>query len=161
MGSGKTTVGKLLAKKTGRRFIDTDSLIEKETGKSIAAVFSEYGEPYFRELEYKTVAGLTNISNCVISVGGGAAAQSRTSAVLRSLGTVILLDVSEERMLSRLNGSNTRPMLGNADRLETASKLYKSRLPFYKAAADISVCADSSPEDVSEAIIKALCLKGI
>lgn len=156
MGCGKTTVGRLLARKTGRRFVDTDELIEKRAGKSISEIFAESGEEYFRKLEYETVKSLHVASDCIISVGGGAAVRKETAALLRSLGTVVFLDASEEQLLSRLDGSSDRPVLGSGGRKETVSRLLKERMPYYISAADHTVRADGSPKETAESIIKLL-----
>ena len=107
MGSGKTVVGKELAKIMGRRFVDTDQLVEARSGVSISAIFQVHGEDYFRELERAACAEAAEIPNCVISTGGGALTFDENVRTLRTTGKIVLLDASFDVICQRVgNGAN-------------------------------------------------------
>ena len=96
MGSGKTSIGKLLAKRTGRLFIDTDSEIIKESGMTITEIFNKFGENYFRDLEYKVLSKAKLIENHVISTGGGIILKLENIKIMKNSGTIIFLDIDVE-----------------------------------------------------------------
>ena len=125
MGSGKTVVGKELAKIMGRRFVDTDQLVEARSGVSIPAIFQVHGEDYFRELERAACAEAAKIPNCVISTGGGALTFDENVRTLRTTGKIVLLDASFDVICQRV---------GNA----------ANRQAKYRAAADYAVDGDAS-----------------
>ncbi|MBC1522468.1 shikimate kinase [Listeria aquatica] len=151
MASGKTTVGELLAKKTGLPFVDIDRAIENEQQKSISAIFSESGEAYFRELEQKKLSEFkTNAA--VISTGGGIITTEATRTFLQQHpATIIYLKTSPMIFLARLKGDETRPLAKNQTP-EEIEKLFQSREAHYEAIASFSIETDSlSPlEIVSE-----------
>ena len=90
MGSGKTVVGSELAKIMGRRFVDTDELIEEEQGVAIKAIFAMYGEEHFRDLEYECCKNVSRLKNCVVSTGGGALTFERNVEALKESGKIVL-----------------------------------------------------------------------
>ena len=137
MGSGKTVVGKELAKIMGRRFVDTDQLVEARSGVSIPAIFQVHGEDYFRELERAACAEAAEIPNCVISTGGGALTFDENVRILRTTGKIVLLDVICQRVG---NGAN-RPLFRDPVQ---AKALYDARQAKYRAAADYAVDGDAS-----------------
>ena len=141
MGCGKTVVGKELAKIMGRRFIDTDELIEKEQGIAIKAIFASRGEEYFRELEYEACKKTAEMKNCVISTGGGALTFERNARALKAGGKVVFLDASFETICQRIGTSSNRPLFQD---LEKAKQLYDERKDKYFAAADYVVNGDLS-----------------
>lgn len=141
MGSGKTTVGTELAKIMGRKFIDTDELIEKEQGIAIKAIFAAHGEDCFRELEYECCKSVADMKNCVVSTGGGALTFQRNVDVLKTGGKIVFLDASFEVICDRIGNSKTRPLF--QDR-EKAKALYDERKSKYLAAADYVVDGDMS-----------------
>lgn len=110
MGSGKTVVGKELAKIMGRRFVDTDQLVEARSGVSIPAIFQVHGEDYFRELERAACAEAAEIPNCVISTGGGALTFDENVRTLRTTGKIVLLDASFEVICQRVGNGANRPL---------------------------------------------------
>ena len=128
MGSGKTVVGKELAKIMGRRFVDTDQLVEARSGVSIPAIFQVHGEDYFRELERAACAEAAEIPNCVISTGGGALTFDENVRILRTTGKIVG------------NGAN-RPLFRDPVQ---AKALYDARQAKYRAAADYAVDGDAS-----------------
>jgi shikimate kinase len=150
MGSGKTTVGKHLAKDLNYRFIDTDRTIEAIATSSIASIFKQSGEPYFRELETKVLSELSVYTRSVISTGGGIIGQQINWSYLRQ-GLVVWLDVDLEILKKRVAQDRTRPL---ADRLET---LLKTRRPLYEQAdLQIEIESEQTPQEVSARIIAAI-----
>ena len=152
MGSGKTTVGPLLAQRLSWEFIDADDVIEAEAGMPIVEIFARHGEADFRAREQATIARLAARDALVLALGGGAI---ETAAIrellLNSPGTLMIhLDVQLETTLARCGGTETtRPVL--ADRANLAAR-YEKRLPLYRAA-HLSIAVDSlTPEQVAEAV---------
>ena len=141
MGSGKSTVGTELAKIMGRKFIDTDALIEKEQGIAIKAIFAARGEDYFRELEYECCKEISQLRNCVISTGGGALTFERNVEVLKAGGKIVFLDADFETICERIGNSKNRPLFQD---LESAKALFDERHSKYLAAADIVVDGNMS-----------------
>lgn len=143
MGAGKTTVGKLLSKEKGMKFIDTDERIEAEQGKSIPDIFEEYGETYFRDLETDLLKRMQeDTKNAVISVGGGMPVRECNRRLLRRLGCVIYLSATKQTILGRVQNDGSRPML-NGDSLEArVERLMKEREVLYKQAAHLDIRTD-------------------
>ncbi len=156
MGCGKTTVGRLLAAKTGRRFVDTDAVVEEEAGMAVEDLFKRFGEEEFRLRERQVCARLAERENLVIATGGGALTFPENVDSLRRNGIIILLDVSPETVLERLKGDRTRPLLQREDKEAAVRELMSRRLPQYYEAASLFVSADPSPEEVAEEILLAL-----
>jgi shikimate kinase len=145
MGSGKSTVGRLLAKEKEAYFLDTDSMIESLEGKSIAEIFNESGEAYFRSLENETVHWLkNNVTNAIISTGGGMLVYCEE---LKEVGKVIYLDVPFETILSRMNAKELekRPLFKDA---VEAEKIYNQRDAVYRQRADIIIDASNDMQTV-------------
>jgi shikimate kinase len=155
MGSGKSTVGPLLAAKLGWRFIDVDEVIESDAGSTIAELFATRGEPTFREQEHFTIARLAMADSLVLALGGGAIEHAATRALLlNSPGTLLVhLEVTLDTTLTRCRGTEQiRPIL--ADQANLASR-YLRRLPLYRTA-HISLAVDAlTPEEVRDAILHA------
>ena len=141
MGSGKTVVGKELAKIMGRKFVDTDEIIEAEQGVAVKAIFAAHGEEYFRDLEHECCKKISEYKNCVVSTGGGALTFQRNVDVLKNSGKIVLLDADFDVICSRIGNSNTRPL--SQDR-EQARELYDTRKSKYLAAADIVIDGNMS-----------------
>ena len=150
MGSGKTTIGKLLARDFDYRFVDTDGTIEAIANCSITSIFEQSGETYFRELETKVLSELSVYTRSVISTGGGAIEQQINWSYLRQ-GLVVWLDVDVEILKKRVAKDSTRPL---ADKLEP---LLEKRRPLY-AQADLRIAIDSErfPQELSAQIIEAI-----
>ncbi|MGN0535505.1 MAG: shikimate kinase [Eubacterium sp.] len=141
MGSGKTVVGGELAKIMGRKFIDTDELIEKQQGVAIKAIFASRGEDYFRDLEFECCKEVSSMKNCVISTGGGALTFERNVQALKQGGKIVFLDADFDVICSRIGNSATRPLF--QDR-EKAKALYDERKSKYLAAADYVIDGNMS-----------------
>ncbi len=155
MGSGKSTVGPLVAARLGWRFLDVDDVIEAEAGVAIAEIFARHGEAHFRELERATIARLAADGALVLALGGGAIEHAATREVLLSgAGTLLVhLEVELATTLARCRGTeHTRPIL--ADQANLASR-YQRRLPLYRAA-HVSIPVDAlTPEQAVAAILRA------
>lgn len=155
MGSGKSTVGPLIADRLGWRFVDVDDVIEEEAGTTIAQIFAQRGETAFRDLEHATIAQLATGERLVLALGGGAIEREDTrSLLLNSPGTLLIhLEVELQTTLTRCIGTEgTRPVL--ADQANLAAR-YQRRLPLYRAA-HISIRADNRiPAEVADAVISA------
>lgn len=141
MGSGKTVVGKELAKIMGRRFVDTDELVEKKQGIPIKAIFEAYGEDYFRELEHKVCCETAELKNCIISTGGGAVTYARNVEELKKGGRIVFLDTDFETVCERIGTGTTRPLFQD---IQKARALYDERYPKYLEAADVTVDGNMS-----------------
>lgn len=141
MGAGKTVVGKELAKIMGRKFVDTDEMIEEETGVSIPAIFASRGEEYFRDLEFGICKKAAELKNTVISTGGGAMTFERNVEAIKRGSKVVFLDASFDVICERVGDASSRPLF--KDR-ESAKKLYDERREKYIAAADHVVSGDMS-----------------
>ena len=139
MGSGKSAVGRLVAKRVRFRFVDTDALIVDRAGRPIAEIFAEHGEEHFRDLETAVLESLGNARQCVISTGGGAVVKERNHAILKSLGFVVWLTASEEVIFSRVARNDKRPLLQTENPRATIAQLLAERRPLYESAADFTV----------------------
>ncbi|HEX3027686.1 MAG TPA: shikimate kinase [Clostridia bacterium] len=139
MGCGKTTVGRILASRLGFRHIDMDHWIEQREGTSVPEIFQQRGEPYFRRLEEKAAKELSKFSGCVISTGGGAVLNPEIVRVFRSGGMIIHIDVPLKVIKYRLTGNTGRPLLDGPAGDDHLLRLYESRLPAYRRAADLTI----------------------
>lgn len=141
MGSGKTVVGGELAKIMGRKFVDTDELIEAQQGVAIKAIFATHGEDYFRDLEFECCKEVAQYKNCVVSTGGGALTFQRNADALKQGGKIVFLDADFDVICDRIGNSATRPLF--QDR-EKAKALYDERKSKYLAAADYVIDGNMS-----------------
>lgn len=142
MGAGKTTIGKILSKASGKRFLDTDDLIVKQMDLSINDIFEKYGEEYFRELETKLLDNLTkSCTDAVISCGGGLPMKEENRPYLKKLGKVVYLKVNESDIMKRLRNDTTRPLLkGPKDEVkDRIHKMLEIRDPVYSEVADVII----------------------
>jgi shikimate kinase len=154
MGTGKTTVGRILAERLGYTFLDVDHEVEMEQGVTIAHIFSELGEAYFRMLERDKIKELCRKERLVISAGGGAVLDTRNVDDLRLSGPVVCLTAKPEEILKRVGGTDTRPLLQVPDPMAKVVEMLEAREPFY-ARADCTIDTSGlSPQDVASIIIK-------
>ena len=151
MASGKSTVGALLSGRTGLPLVDTDSLIEEETGSSVREIFAEHGEARFRELERQVIEKVSAQNGVVLAVGGGAVLDSRNASRLKSSGIVYLLKVSPEEVAERAGPGAGRPLLeGDINAIEA---LLSQRDAAYREVADVIVdTSGQTADDVAETI---------
>lgn len=144
MGAGKTTIGKKLAGKLEIPFVDTDEMIETQTGRIISDIFAEDGEPFFRNLETDMLHQLLESKErCVIAVGGGLPMQEVNRPLLKELGTVVFLEAEIESLLQRLQGDKSRPKLQGGNLRVRIESLMQQRLSVYLEVADVSISTDT------------------
>ena len=162
MGSGKSTIGRLLAAQLAWRFVDLDAEIERESGVSISQIFSQKGEAAFREIEHECLmrvlhAASARDSQLVLALGGGTFAQPRNAALIRELNApqrgssavVVWLDCATEDLLQRCVLMGDRPLFRDE---ASFRKLYEERLPYYRQA-DYRVESGGEPMRVVEQIL--------
>ena len=140
MGTGKTIVGQLLAKKLGKKFFEMDSLIERKAGKTIPEIFQQDGEIAFRELEIEVTKGVARENNAVVACGGGLVLNKINIDRLRESSRIIYLTASPGAILKRIASEpGQRPLLEVDDPGQTIRELLGFRKPFYERAADITI----------------------
>ncbi len=139
MGSGKSTVGKLLAKVLEMKFIDTDLEIEKEQGRSVQDIFSKEGETYFRNLEKEMCIKLSQANNTVISTGGGIILNKENIDNLKNDAVVFFLDVNKKTLYNRLITSKGRPLLEGDELWAKINNVLGERIERYRTYADFIV----------------------
>lgn len=159
MGSGKSTVGPLIAGRLGWKFVDVDDVIEEEAGAAISAIFAQYGEDAFRDREHATIARLAAGDHLVLALGGGAIERPDTrELLLNAAGTLLVhLEVELQTTLFRCRGTeHTRPVL--ADEANLAAR-YRRRLPLYRMAHVTVRADDKTPEQVTDAVLSVSGMK--
>ena len=160
MGAGKSTVGRLLAKRLGKRFVDTDHEIEKRNGVTIPVIFEIEGEEGFRKRERDVLADLANESDLVLSTGGGIVLRPDNRATLKEKGFVVYLNARPELLAERTRHDKGRPLLNVADPLARLRELYTVRDPLYREVAHAVVeTGHGAPQQVVQAIVGALTRK--
>lgn len=160
MGTGKSAVGKLLAERLGRPFVDLDRKIEKEAGRSVAQIFQQDGEPGFRKREKEAVRQAAALREHVIATGGGVMMDEENVRLLKESGWLVCLTASPEVILHRTTAAlQTRPLLGGGKPKERIEALLKLREPFY-AKADVAVdTVDRPVKEIVEEIEKWIAAK--
>jgi shikimate kinase len=139
MGSGKSAVGKQLARSLGREFVDSDAEIEQRTGVDIAFIFEKEGEAGFRQREREIIAELAVRENSVIATGGGAVLEAENRDRLTANGVVVYLRTTVAQQLERTRSSTNRPLLLEGDPRTVLDELMSKRAPLYEQTADIIV----------------------
>lgn len=158
MGSGKTSVGKLLSKRLNFEFKDTDEMIETLENNTINEIFRLHGERYFRDLETALLLSIKDtLKRTVLSTGGGMPVRESNRKLLKEIGHVVFLRTSVGTIAERLTGDKTRPLLKNGNLNETVEKLLAERTAYYEEAADIIVDTDNkSVEDIVNEILSSV-----
>ncbi|MFK0254765.1 shikimate kinase [Streptomyces sp. NPDC090445] len=160
MGSGKSTVGELLARRLGVPYRDTDADIVAAQGRPISDIFVDEGEPYFRELERQAVAAAVAEHPGVLALGGGAVLDAGTREVLAGL-PVAYLSMDVEAAVRRVGLGAARPLLAVNPRRQWR-ELMEARRPLYTEVARVEVPTDDrTPEEVAQAVLDALELKDV
>lgn len=151
-GSGKTAVGRALARRTGLPFVDLDAAIEEAAGLPVPEIFGTHGEPRFRQLEHEALRRVSKGEASVVACGGGVVLGPENRDLLRSTGTVVWLVAPVERLRRRIR-PGTRPLLRENGALE---RLAAEREPLYREVADRMVDATASPGRVATTIQRGL-----
>ncbi|OGW80390.1 MAG: hypothetical protein A3C47_04915 [Omnitrophica bacterium RIFCSPHIGHO2_02_FULL_51_18] len=156
MGTGKTSVGKALAKKLGRSLVDIDRRIEDREKRKIKEIFEKEGEPYFRKLEKEVIREVSGEKRIVITTGGGAVLDSENISALKKNGILVCLVAAPETIYRRVKNSENRPLLEAGDKLTEIKRLLSAREPCYRAA-DYQLRTDAQrPEQTAADILKLL-----
>jgi shikimate kinase len=142
MGSGKSTIGSIIAKKLHRQFYDSDHFIENRTGVDIARIFDVEGEEGFRDRETNALNELLSQNNQVIATGGGSIMRKQNQEILRNKGYIVFLDTSINQQMQRLQRDKKRPLLQTENPRERLQALLDVRRPIYQDLADLSVKTD-------------------
>ena len=132
MGSGKTSIGKILAKKNNLSFLDTDHEIIRSCGYSIPDIFKEFGEEHFRNLETEQLRKMKALENHVISTGGGIILKNDNRKLMKELGIIIFLDINISSQVDRVKNRKNRPLLNDKNLKDNLLSLKKTRDPIYK-----------------------------
>ena len=146
MGSGKSTIGKVLSERLEYDFYDTDKLVEKVVGKKIKEIFEQNGEQYFRLKESEELDKTRKLKNAVIATGGGIIENEKNRLFLKEEKKVIFLDSSIERQYDRTKESQKRPLLNNGDSMIILKNLYQKRLSFYQEVSKLKISMDNLTE---------------
>jgi len=154
MGCGKSSVGRRLATLTGHRFVDTDEVIVQAEGRSIADIFAQNGEGYFREVEKRVAEDFVGVCGIILSSGGGLILREDNRKTLKKIGIVAWLDAHPDILFERATRSGKRPLLQTENPRETFDGLLESRRQFYEDAADFRL--DSSDLGHDEAAQRLL-----
>jgi len=155
MGSGKTSVGNLIANMLSKKFLDTDSEIESITGVDITYIFDIEGEAGFRKREEKVVEEATQMQNIVLATGGGAVESKNSRRCIRDNGFVVYLETNIEDQLKRVTPNNRRPLLRTSNPEQKLKELATKRKEFYESTANLVVQTQGQkPKALAETIIE-------
>lgn len=159
MGAGKSTVGRILARRLSKRFVDTDHEIEKRNGVTIPVIFEIEGEEGFRRREQELLADLAQEQGLVLSTGGGIVLKSENREVLRNHGFVVYLNARPELLAERTKHDRSRPLLNVEDPLTRLRELHAVRDPLYREVAHAVVeTGRGAPQQVVQAILAEISL---
>ena len=136
MGSGKTTIGKILAKKLNYKFIDSDALIEEKTGVKVPLIFEYEGEAGFRKRETKILSEIVKMNSIVLATGGGIILSNTNRKLLGKSSVVFYLNATIEELVKRLANDKDRPLIQNVDKETKLRELIKGRGSLYESIAD-------------------------
>jgi shikimate kinase len=153
MGTGKTSVGRIVAEQLRFAFLDTDTVIEARAGKTVAEIFAEQGEAAFREWERRIAKELEMRDHSVIATGGGFIVNPDNLASLKQHALVVCLWASPDTIWSRVKSQNNRPLLNEADPLEKIRRLLAERAPCYKQADVLLSTELRSPREVAQQVL--------
>lgn len=156
MGTGKTSVGKILAKRLKREVVDVDLYIEKNEKRKISEIFSDAGEAYFRSVEKKSIQEISQRHGIVITTGGGAVLDLENLETLKASGWVVCLSATPETIYKRVKDSRRRPLLDGKDKRAEIERLLALRKPFYEKADFTFETDNRSSAQMAELILQKL-----
>ncbi len=159
MGSGKSTIGKQLARLSGREFIDMDNYIEQQQSMTIAEIFEKYGEEYFRELETTTISSFDS-SPVIIATGGGTLLSEHNADIAKNLGIVVYINTDFEICYNRIKGDVRRPIAYNSTKQQLLER-YKTRKPLYMKHSNSVSSGGYSPRAIAKTILAQWQIKEI
>ena len=139
MGTGKSSLARVLSRKTGALLVDTDSTIEKQQGAPISAIFAQHGEAFFRDAETALLKSYLPKNGCILSTGGGMVVRQENRALLSEIGLVVWLKASEDVIFSRVSRNSRRPLLQTPDPRRTLHELLTLREPWYREVANLAI----------------------
>ena len=160
MGTGKTSIGKRLATRLRMRYMDTDDIIERDSGRCISDIFSEDGEETFRELESKAVRKVSKLNNHIISTGGGVVLKEANMVALKRNGIIFCLTATPEEIYRRVQHQSHRPLLQTPDPLAKIKLMLEDRQPYY-AKADYTVETTGCSFEAVIAYIKRVFMESV
>ena len=155
MGAGKSSLARSLARLTSRRWVDTDHLVVECAGLPITEIFARHGEEEFRRLETVALQSLGEQQRLVVATGGGIVTRTENHAPLRALGCVVFLSAAPEVLFERVSRNQRRPLLHTANPEQTLRDLLATRLPWYKACADLEMdTSDGTHEGLAREVLQ-------
>ncbi|MBQ5318154.1 MAG: shikimate kinase [Oscillospiraceae bacterium] len=154
MGCGKSTIGKILARKNGCGFIDMDDYIVEREEMTIPQIFSEKGEQYFRSTETAVIRELSK-KNAVIACGGGAMLKKENAEIASENGIVVYIEIPFDVCYNRISGDANRPLVVNNTK-EQLEEIYNGRVPVYKSHSTVTVDGVGSADEIAERICNAI-----
>lgn len=154
MGSGKSTVGRLVAQRLSRPFVDLDGLVEREAQRPIAEIFATEGEEGFREMESSALLSLEGLEPAVVACGGGVVLRPANRSALKRLGKVVYLKVTAGEAVARIDDVSTRPLLAGPGGTLAATSLLAARESLYTSVADLAVdTMGKAPEQIADELV--------
>ena len=153
MGTGKTTVGKIVAARLGWQVLDTDHIIEEQVGHPISKIFAVHGESAFRQMEADVCERLALVKHKVIATGGGIVLREDNREALVDVGLVVCLDAPAEIISARLSSATDRPLIAGADPTQRIAELLSVRAPAYAALPYHVNVASGTPQEIAEEIV--------
>jgi len=161
-GSGKTTVGKILAQKLGREFIEMDELITRKAGFGIPEIVEKQGWEKFREIEEEVTGEAAGRDNIINASGGGVVTRDNNIIKLKKSGVLVWLQADVDTLVNRVGEDTDRPPLGKGrNRREDMETTLKERKPLYQQAADLTINTENkTPEEVAGLVINLLTIRG-
>ncbi|MFH0947578.1 MAG: shikimate kinase [Elusimicrobiota bacterium] len=156
MATGKSNVGKEIARLLKMKFVDTDDLIEKKTGMKISEIFAEKGENFFRDVESEIAETVSRYENCVVATGGGIVIRQENLDALKKNGKIVNLTASVKKILERVSKNSDRPLLNVKDKSKEIKELLAERKSYYEKC-DFSVdTTNTTPKEAAERIVEKI-----